>query len=536
MNKIKLLIGILILISCISCNKDFLDKQSYEKISTGTFYKTSSDAQQALTAVYDVTQRDTWNAPILVSECMSDDCSGGGGVTDDLKPMEFNQFYAVDQDLADPNWQNNYLGIYRANLLLENISKVNWLPGEDGLLAQYTSEARFLRAYFYFNLAKLFGHIPLVTKTLTPSEAYPAQANPEDVYKFIAEDLVYAIKNLPATPYPSINPANYGHATKWAAEAYLARVWLFYTGYYKKTDIAGMVAKSDVTGYIDDVIANGGFGLVEKFTDLWPYAGATYAGKDNKETVFSIKYTVAGHGDFNLNDGNRWQVSVGPRNTSYPPYAKGWGSYTVNPSLYNAFDTTDTRRDGTIVNWDKKLGVGKYNSSDQREYTGFGWRKYCPLAGSKSATNAEALGGSFMIDNYDDLLVVRYADVLLMAAELHLGDGKDLLYFNQVRNRAFQDNNHSKTSLTLQDIMDERRFELALEGSRYFDLLRQGLDVAKTTIETNSVQSSTYPVTFPSDKGFDGFLKIPETQVNLSNGTLKQSDYWESAASTSPTH
>jgi hypothetical protein len=141
-----------------------------------------------------------------------------------------------------------------------------------------------------------------------------------------------------------------------------------------------------------------------------------------------------------------------------------------------------------------------------------------------------------MIDNFQDLTILRYADVLLMAAELHVGDGKDVEYFNMIRNRAFQDENHKKTSLTIQDIMEERRFEFALEGLRYYDLLRQGLDVAKAAIDANSMQSDEFPVSFPSNKGFDGFCKIPETQVALSNNTLKQSDYWESAASNSATH
>jgi hypothetical protein len=227
---------------------------------------------------------------------------------------------------------------------------------------------------------------------------------------------------------------------------------------------------------------------------------------------------------------------IGPRAANYPPYGKGWGIYPVNPSLYNAYDTADSRRDATIINWNEYEGT-PYDTSDQRQYTGFGWKKYCPRANTTAATETEDLGGNFMIDNFDDLLVIRYSDVLLMAAELHLGEGIADTYLNMVRDRAFNhDGNHNKTGVTLIDIMDERRFEFALEGLRYHDLLRQGLDVAKAAIDANSVQSTQYPVSFPSDKGFDGFFKIPETQVDLSNGTIKQSDYWESAASFSPTH
>jgi len=534
MKKISIFSGLLICLIFTACSEDFLEKQPYDKVTSGTFYRTKQDIQQAVTAVYDILQRDSWNAPNLIAEAMSDNCSGGGGIVDGFGQNMFDQFYCLEPDLVDPNWQIGYLGIYRANLVIENIGNVTWASGEDELAAQYTAEVRFLRAYFYFNLAKIFGHIPLVTKVLSPEEAYIPQASPEDVYTYIVEDLVYAIENLPATP-PGPG-ADAGRATKWAAEAMLARVWLFYTGYYKKSDIAGIVTKSQITAYLDDIIANGGFALLPDYSDLWELTENNEYNKDNIEILFAIKYTYLGHSDWNINDGNRWQVMVGPRNKTYVPYAHGWGIFPVNPSIYYAYDTADTRRDANIVNWEEFLGPGVYDVSDQRQYTGFGWKKYCARANSESQTVTEGYGGNFMIDNFQDLTILRYADVLLMAAELHLGDGKDVEYFNMVRNRAFQDNAHEKTSLTIQDIMEERRFEFALEGLRYYDLLRQGLDVAKAAIDANSFQLDEFPVSFPSDKGFDGFLKIPQTQVDLSNNTLKQSDYWESAASNSATH
>jgi starch-binding outer membrane protein, SusD/RagB family len=535
MNNLKIFLVLLIFIFLIGCSKDFLDKQPFDKVTSGTFYKTSQDIEQALTAIYDILQRDSWNAPILLSETMSDDCSGGGGIVDGFGQNELDQFYCIEPDLTEPNWQNGYLGIYRANLVTENIGNVEWTSGESGLAARYTAEARFLRAYFYFNLVRIYGHIPLVTRVLSPEEAYIPQADAEDIYKYIAEDLVFAIENLPPTPAgPS---PNFGRATKWAAEGMLARVWLFYTGYYEKSDIAGIVSKSQVTAYLDDIIANAGFELLPNFSDLWELDTATNTyNEGNIETIFAIKYTYLGHGDWNISDGNRWQVMVGPRNTTYVPFAKGWGIFPVNPSIYYAYDPADTRRDATIVNWEEFLGSGVYDVSDQRQYTGFGWRKYCARANSTDQTVAEGYGGSFMIDNFQDLTILRYADILLMAAELHLGEGLAVEYFNMIRDRAFQDDAHRMTSLTIQDIMEERRFEFALEGLRYFDLLRQGLDVAKVAIDANSYQLDEFPVSFPANQGFDGFCKIPETQVILSNGTLKQNDYWESAASNSATH
>ena len=425
----------------MGCSKDFLDKEPVSEINSGTFYKTKEDIEQAVTAVYDVLQRDDWNAPILLAETMSDNCSGGGGIVDGFGQNELDQYYCIEPDLYEPNWKNGYLGIYRANLVTENIGNVEWTSEQSGLEARYTAEARFLRAYFYFRLIKIFGNIPLVTKVLAPEEAYIPQADPEDVYKYIAEDLLFAIDNLPAT---QAGPnANSGRATKWAAEGLLARVWLFYTGYYEKTDIAGIVTKSQVTDFLDDIITNGGFELLPNFADLWELDTATNNyNKDNIETIFAVKYSPLGLGDWNIHDGNRWQVMVGPRNQTYVPFAKGWGIFPVNPSIYSAYDPADTRRDATIVNWEEFLGPGVYDVSDQRQYTGFGWNKYCARAYSENQTVTEGLGGSFMIDNFQDLTILRYADILLMAAELHLGDGNDITYFNIVRNRAFQDNTH----------------------------------------------------------------------------------------------
>ena len=166
MNQIKIIPVLLIFIFLMGCSKDFLDSEPFDQVTSGTFYKTIDDIEQAVTAVYDVLQRDGWNAPILMAEAMSDNCSGGGGIVDGPGPCEFDQFYSIDADLADPNWQIGYLGIYRANLVIENIENIQWGSGETGLAAKYTGEARFLRAHFYFNLVKIFGHIPHTGRSL----------------------------------------------------------------------------------------------------------------------------------------------------------------------------------------------------------------------------------------------------------------------------------------------------------------------------------------------------------------------------------
>jgi len=531
MKRIKYFFAIATLLMAASCSEDILDKQPYSQLTSASFYSNPQEIDLALTATYDMLQRDGWNAFIIVSEWMSDNCTGGGGVNDGPGQNEYDEFYCVDQDLSLTHWQNYYVGIKRANLVIENIDKPAWKANQLALRDRYLAEARFLRAYFYYRLVLLFENVPLVKTVLAPEDAEKIpQAKPEDVYTFIANDLKFAYENLPATPFSAMKATDYGRVTKWAAGAMLARVWLFYTGYYKKTELAGL-NKSAVTAYIDDIVNNSGHHLLNNYEDLWLYASLTNPAytEFHAENVFSIKYTYQGVGKWGQNDGSRWQVMIAARNKNYPPYAKGWALAPVNKSLYDAYDPADVRRDGTIINWDALLGPGGYDISDQRHPTGFGWRKYSPLAVNEGQTDVESKGGNFMIDNYQDEYVIRYADVLLMGAELHQGDGtgKDIDYFNQVHTRAGL---QAKSSITLNDIMQERRFEFALEGLRYWDLLRQGLDVAEKQIEENSTQ---YPVDFPREYGFTGFLKIPETQIVNSNGMYKQNPFWETPESLS---
>jgi starch-binding outer membrane protein, SusD/RagB family len=398
---------------------------------------------------------------------------------------------------------------------LESLPKVQWKSSEAGLAKIYEAEARFLRAYYYFDLVRLFGNITLVDNVI--AEVTNKQAPASEVYSLIANDLKFAIENLPSVAYKQISPDNYGRVTKWSAEALMARVFLFYTGYYKKSDIEGIVTLADARGYIDDVVNNSGYDLVPTYAGLWPQQFLKFVGEDNIETVFAIKFTYKGFGQ---KDGCSWNVMVGPRTAGYLGYHYGWGIATVNPALWNAFDEADTRRDVSIISWDKE-GI-EFNQSDQREYTGFNWRKYINLFDGEGVVTFAELGADFKTDSYNDVVIIRFADVLLMAAELHIDDNPSLAQtcLDRVRDRAFGNDQHRVTA-NKQNIMDERRFELSLESLRYWDLLRQGLDVAKAALDC----TEPYAVSFRPETG--GFLSIPQTQIDLSKGLLVQNPGWE---------
>ena len=516
----KIIFPLLTIAFFAACSKSFLERSPIDEQTEASFYKTPDQALQALVAVYNELEFGDYDNIQLVSELASDDCFGGGG-TSDLVWKQWDRFEAAT-NMNLSIWQKYYTGIYRANVLLSKMDGVDW-GADTTLKTHYTAEARYLRAYFYFDLVRMFGNIPLTTKALDPTEYNIPQATPEEVDKQIAEDLRYAADKLPATPYSSISSADYGRVTKWAASSLLGRVFLYYTGYYGQTDIGGVTTKADVIGYLDNVINMGGFGLVDTFSHLWQASLGKFVGEDNKETVWSIKYTYKGLGNWDQQNGNRMQVMIGIRNQVLDPYYKGWGAATVNNKLWDAYDGADTRKSGGIISIEDE-NLSAFRLGDQSQYTGYYWKKYMPM----NYGNAVDKGGDFQIDNYYDYVVIRYADVLLMAAELNLDVNlaKAQDYYNRVRDRAFLSADYRKT-LTADAagknlILTERRLELALEGLRYWDLLRQGTDVAKAAIDNQT--GNEFNVSFPI--ATKGLFKIPEQEISLSNNVYKQNAGW----------
>jgi hypothetical protein len=522
MKKLKLYIPIIALLSVAACTKSFLDTQDVTTASEANFYKTQSDAYQALVGVYDGLQR-VWSAGIALpvgAEVMSDNAFGGTGNSDGLGYQMMDEFDKLrspsDQSLFGDSWTNYYKAIYRANLFLSRIEQVDW-KDSSYLRDIYESETRFIRAYCYFDMVRLWGNIPLVRK---PTSENLPQASADSIYKLIADDLVFAATNLPATGYGNQNKATYGRVTKWAAEALLGRVFLYYTGYYNKTDLAGTVSKAQALAYLEDVISKGEFGLIDNFANLWPAASVNnYAGEDNKETVFAIKYTFTSNYDGNA-DGNHWKVMYGIRGQNISPYGLGWGGGTVNEKLWNAYEAADTRRNASIISISGE-GLDFQNKKDQREYTGYYNKKYAPL-------DQPTGGVDFMIGQYQDYVSIRYADVLLMAAEL--GSANAQKYFDDVRKRAFGAGFVTKT-VNPANIMTERRLEFAGEGLRYWDLLRQGITVAASAIaESVTLQNGgtnvTKTISATKITETKGLVQIPNTQITLSNNVLKQNAGW----------
>lgn len=513
-----------------SCKKGFLDTEPITTVTDENFYKTPKDAFAALVGCYDGLQV-VWSEGValpVAAEVMSDNTFGGTGNSDGLGYQMIDEFdksrSPSDQNLYERNWILYYKALYRCNVLLSKMDQIAW--GSDLQLRKtYESETRFLRAYLLFDMVRLWGNIPLLT---VPTAENIPQASPDEVYQVIAADLKFAVENMQSTPYAAQAVKDHGRVTKYAAEAFLGRVYLFYTGYYNKPDLVGQVNKSQVLSYLEDVITAGGYGLVEDFARLWPAASvADFAGEGNKETIFSIRYTYTS--DYNGNtDGNHWMIMTGIREQAIYPYGNGWGAETVNPKLWNSYTSTDTRKVASVISIvDEKLNFT--NQAGQREYTGYYAKKYSPMIGEDGKPLPESFGNNlFQIGQFQDYVSMRYADVLLMAAEL--GSPNAQTYFNTVRQRAYQAA-FTPLVISAENIIRERRLEFAFEGIRYYDLLRLGInraaqEIAETTTVLNGGKSAQKTINAGNIILTQGLQQIPYTQITLSNGTLKQNNGW----------
>lgn len=518
---IAVLMGFMLL---MSCNKDFLELDPLTKLVERNFYQSKEDAFMALVAVYDVLQWGTprnQNVPFeVVGEIASDNCYGGGSNANDIPGI-----VDIDQHEMDPSyigyeslWYKYYFGIYRANLFLDRVKDIDF-KGDNALKNRFIAEAKFLRANFYFDLVRLFGNVPLILKQLSPSEYSQTQTSPDLVYAQIARDLQAAAYALPAM-VPAVEK---GRVTKWAAKSLMGRVFLYYTGYYNKTEIndnTGFSFSADSARiYIDDVILNGGFSLLPNFEDLWKVEN-----KNNMESVFEIQYTeLSRWGDWAYRIGSEANQAVVLWGVREPdvrsPYAPGWSFAPVNPKLYNSYDPTDPRKNTTILSIEEEFVPNGWTYVEGFQHTGYFNKKYIPLKAH------EATIGDSRLNYPNNYIVIRFADVLLMGAELNLvfNLAKAQDYYSRVRKRAFGVAHVSPVLTSNQNglelIIRERNLELALEGHRYWDLLRMGMNYAEVQIDETA---NEYPFFVNFKPVTKGLFPIPQSEIDLTNNSLIQ--------------
>ena len=511
----------------VGCKKDYLELEPNTNQMEANYYKTESDALYALAAVYQaLAVHNGYEFLPFSSDILSDDAfAGGSNATDMLQWHQAENGQMTSENVtAQKQWTRCYSGIYRANLLLSKLDQIAWTDSTNKV--RFEAETKFCRAYFYWDLVRQFGWVPIFTKNLENVDDYKSakQSTPSEVYNQIASDLLTAIEGLPG----SVSSTEKGRATKYAARALLTRIYLYYEGFAKSvlgitsemTAGSTTIDKAYIQAAADSVIINGGYQLLTNYADVF-----SWTNQNNAESVFELQYSEKGKcGDWGADYwdvyGNLTVIMCGIRDPKGDnTISSGWSFGTLSWSLVNEFETGDPRKDVTIYDAGKLLT--DYTHAYQN--TGYFNKKFLPLKAYDATVGSRELNYS---RNYTD---IRYSDVLLMAAELYLADNptKARDYLNQVRTRALG-SAAAKSSITIDDIYHERRVELAGEGQRYWDLLRRGLTYAQSKIN----ESLELPNGIPNTADFQdikfventwGMYPIPASEIRSTNtGDLKQ--------------
>ena len=569
------------------CDKieDLLNTTNYQKADTSSFPKTEKDAEQLVNSAYysmfTFYTGSIFRITLFRHMIASDDLYGHGSESS-TETSAADRLLEISGDENNSTWGSYYKGIHRCNYALEAIEAL-----DDGLFtgdnkSWYLGQAHFMRAFFLWIMADRHETFPL---TLSFKVENMPNASVDEIYAAIADDLIQAINLIPSRYGYSREDNQAGRATKYAAEALLGRVWLFYTGFYKKENMAG-ITKDQVIKYLEDCAKNSNFGLEKDPREIWGYTNEyssgfaygtdfdTYVSRENlhwvgnhsKETVWGVHFPF--NTPTNMQAYNRLGEWLGMRNAAkttnsdiYPYSAESNGNASVNPNMVKEwyedpdYGPTDKRFYGSFLAtnqasiekaypWFKdgyvELPNFKGDNNKEVERTLFYPKKYvmtaCYTDGSKTsmyknffhAINS-AISNS-KSGNKNDAIYIRFADVLLMLDELKgTVDG-----MNELRKRAGL---QPYDSYSFERLQKERRYEFAFEGIRFDDLRRWYPDTAGEIIQKSQdggyveFKGNIVPDGYREMPGRSfsqryaqthGFWMIPMSQITLQEGLLKQ--------------
>ena len=474
----------------IGCSK-FLELDPPYTQDAENFFLNEADYLRALTGAYDLLQG--MFVSYWIGDIASDNCIAGGESatdTEGLHQIEAMTHGAFNDELRSI-MRFNYCGIARCNFLLEPKENEIDFSSKSTILA----EAKFLRAFYYFELVKFFGDIPLVIdERLGVQQIQQLERTPaSEVYSQIEKDLNDAIAIL-SYKSESTHSGIKGRVDKGAALGLLGKVYLYQENW------------SAASQTFNTLINSGNYALASDYNTMF-----LKENENNSETIFDVEYSDQEGGSYGCLiclEGNLTVGYQGIRQYDGPSYGDGNSYNLPTQDLFNSFENYDPRREATCLNIDDFIAnnsVGTTYGIGAGGHTGFYNHKYMK-------SRDEMLNG--IPDN--DLTsgvnyrVIRYADILLMAAEALNQSGDDvtaLTYLNLVRSRVGLFQKTSSGTVLYEDILKERRSELSCEGHRFFDLVRTG----KAAIEiTNFV------------RGKHELFPIPQDEIDLAGGNWSQ--------------
>ncbi len=492
MDKRKWLIWTCFLASVTSCSDDFLVRQPIIGVTEENFYKTEADAIAAVNAAYATLQFQISPAGHFRwfwGDIMSDDAiKGGSGDNDVNSLLQLETFKGpVNTDLLESEWGASYEGIYRANVVLEKVAPIAM---DEKLKQRILGEARFIRAWNFYNLVTMFGGVPLADHVLAPSEYNLPRASAQEVWALIEKDLSEAIPGLWVRS--AYSQADLGRITKGSAQALLLKVNLW----QKKWSQARQVA--------EDLIKSGEYRLVANYKDIF-----TLDGENNNESVFEIQYMNASGGNWGKNNANEGSF------TNVFQRARGqFGGFGFNIPTKDFVDEffkegfEDPRLKSTVFRVGEAMGdrgIFTIDATGGLPHLYYSKKYFSNKSEDAPFGDPNPNGGS-------NDRVIRYADVLLMHAEacFHAGDEANARKsLNEVRARVSIPAINASGDALLQAIYRERRLELGLESHRFFDLVRTGKAVE--VLGKLGFKAGVHEL-FP----------IPQSQILATNGALIQ--------------
>lgn len=468
MKQIKIIFILLGLATIVSCSKDYLDKQPLDTINTANYPATANELVTVVNGAYQPLQwPKLYNLRMWTSDIMAgNSIVGAGGGTDGIETQNMSNFTTQPDNAGVLDlWRGPWPGILMSNIVLETAPT---LDIDESIKNRSMGEAYFLRAHYYFILARYFGDVPLITKPLSSDDdLFPARNPVNEIYDLIISDLKNAIELLPKKS--SYGSQDLGRASKGAAYGVLAKVYLTLGNYQEAVNMT-----TQVEGL--------GYSLNPNYADNF-----NIENENSPESIFEVQYASDGGYSFwdNENQASWASPFMGPRGANFVGGGYGWNQPTQE--FINQYEAGDSRKDVTVL----YQGCPSFDGKDYQNsysYTGYNVRKFLvPLSVVPSYDNSPL-----------NFPVLRYSDVLLMKAEAlnELGQTTQAeTYLNIIRNRAGLGN--IQTGLNQNDfreaVLKERRLELAFEGQRWFDLIRvnsgqYGLDFLHSIGKSNASQ------------------------------------------------
>ena len=485
--KLNILSTLAILLSFTSCHDDLLNPIPESLLTNVNAFENSNDLDLAVLGIYNRLQS-RFPTDYELMEIPSDNMYGYYFATS----PGMAEIGLLDVSPENPRlnvfWKDTYNGIFRANTVLANIEVPTDYSLE--LKDKHIGEAKFLRAYFYFDLVRIFGGVPAVTSIIEVNESREVGRSSESViYELIEDDLNEAIAKLPTT-------SEQGRVSKAAAIALLAKVKV----YEEKWEDAKTLLEKLFTDY--------DYELLPDFKDLFRIET-----KVNAESIFSLPYLEG-------TNGHTLTYALAPTAGVYGIINNGNRVGRPTWDLHKAYEADDSRFKVTIT----EMQLTFSSAPDDEPF----WFPFF----NKFIIPIDNISSSGL-----DLPVLRLADMILLYGEVlyHLGDQETALaQLNRIRERAFGDADHNYTmadiateELFMDKLLLERRLELAVENNRWFDLVRTG----RFTTELTQLESEYNPSTEMAviqnlnAQAYMKYFPIPYEQIQLAApGVLEQND------------